>query len=83
MVAEHGGSPHRIVAERGLAQVRDSESIAAWVSAVIDDFPDEVDRYRGGEARLLGFLVGQVMRRSEGRADPRRVNDALRSRLDG
>jgi aspartyl-tRNA(Asn)/glutamyl-tRNA(Gln) amidotransferase subunit B len=83
MVAEQGGSPHRIVAERGLAQVRDSESIAAWVSAVIDDFPDEVDRYRGGEARLLGFLVGQVMRRSEGRADPRRVNDALRSRLDG
>jgi len=83
MVAEQGGSPRRIVAERGLAQVRDSESIAAWVSAVIDDFPDEVDRYRGGEARLLGFLVGQVMRRSEGRADPRRVNDALRSRLDG
>ena len=43
--------------------------------------PDEVARYRGGEAKLVGFFVGQVMKRSGGKADPKRVSELLRSAL--
>ena len=50
---------------------------------VVTAYPDEVARYGEGERRLLGFLVGQVMRRSGGKADPRQVNEALRTKLDG
>jgi aspartyl-tRNA(Asn)/glutamyl-tRNA(Gln) amidotransferase subunit B len=81
-VAEEGGSPRSIVAERGLEQIRDSGAIEAWVTEVVEAFPEEAARYRAGEARLIGFFVGQVMRRSEGKADPRQVNETLRSTLD-
>ena len=80
-VAEGEGSPSEIVAERGLEQVRDESQLEAWVLEVLAEYPDESGRYRGGEERLLGFLVGQVMRRSEGKADPRQVNTLLRDAL--
>jgi aspartyl-tRNA(Asn)/glutamyl-tRNA(Gln) amidotransferase subunit B len=80
-VAEEGGRPASIVAARGLEQVRDQDSVHAWVAEVVEACPEEVARYRDGEERLLGFLVGQVMRRSGGKADPRQVNEALRQRL--
>jgi aspartyl-tRNA(Asn)/glutamyl-tRNA(Gln) amidotransferase subunit B len=83
VVAEEGGTPSSIVADRGLEQVRDTSAIDAWVTDVVDAHPDEVARYRDGEARLIGFFVGQVMQRSGGKADPRRVNEALRAKLDG
>jgi aspartyl-tRNA(Asn)/glutamyl-tRNA(Gln) amidotransferase subunit B len=81
IVAEQGGDPAGIVEAQGLTQVRDEGQLADWVAAVVQEFEDEVGRYRGGESRLLGFLVGQVMRRSGGKADPRRVNDLLREAL--
>lgn len=74
-------SAREIVATEGLEQVRDDDALTAWIDDVCREFSDEAERYRGGEARLLGFLVGQVMRRSEGAADPRRVNELLRERL--
>ena len=80
-VADGEGSPLEIVARRGLEQVRDPGRLEAWIEGVIDAHPDEATRYRDGETRLLGFLVGQVMRRSSGKADPRQVNDLLRDRL--
>ena len=80
-VAEDGVSPRQIVRARGLEQVRDDDAIRSWVAEVVESFPDEVARYRGGEEKLLGFLVGQVMRRSRGRADPRRVNESIRDAL--
>jgi aspartyl-tRNA(Asn)/glutamyl-tRNA(Gln) amidotransferase subunit B len=82
MMAEGGRSARDIVAVEGLEQVRDSDAVAAWVDEVISANPDEIARYRGGEVRLIGFLVGQVMRLSGGRADPRQVNELLRMRLD-
>ena len=48
---------------------------------VLAEYPEESRRYRRGEERLLGFLVGQVMRRSRGKADPRQVNALLRDEL--
>jgi aspartyl-tRNA(Asn)/glutamyl-tRNA(Gln) amidotransferase subunit B len=80
-VADGEGSPREIVAARGLEQVRDQGRLEAWIEEVIDAHPDEAARCRDGETRLLGFLVGQVMRRSSGKADPRQVNDLLRDRL--
>jgi aspartyl-tRNA(Asn)/glutamyl-tRNA(Gln) amidotransferase subunit B len=80
-MANGEGSARDIVASHGLEQVRDAGALHAWTESVIADFADEVERYRAGEVRLLGFLVGQVMRRSDGKADPRLVNEALRRRL--
>jgi aspartyl-tRNA(Asn)/glutamyl-tRNA(Gln) amidotransferase subunit B len=80
-VADGEGGAREIVEARGLEQVRDSGALETWVDGVLADFPEEADRVRAGEARLVGFLVGQVMRRSEGRADPRQVNELVRSRL--
>ena len=80
-VAEGEGSPREIVAERGLEQVRDEGQLEAWVMEVLAEYPEESRRYRRGEERLLGFLVGQVMRRSRGKADPRQVNALLRDEL--
>ena len=81
IVAEEGGRPKEIVEARGLTQVRDDDQLADWVSEVVQEHADEVGRYRGGETRLLGFLMGQVMKRSGGKADPRRVNELLREAL--
>jgi aspartyl-tRNA(Asn)/glutamyl-tRNA(Gln) amidotransferase subunit B len=61
--------------------VSDETALATWVDAVLADHPAEVARYRGGEARLIGFFVGQVMKRSQGKADPKGVQIVLRDRL--
>jgi aspartyl-tRNA(Asn)/glutamyl-tRNA(Gln) amidotransferase subunit B len=72
----------RAVAERlGLLQVRDEDSLVAWVDEVIAAHPAEVGRYRGGETKLMGFFVGQVMKRSGGKADPKGVQPVLQQRL--
>ncbi|MCZ6806691.1 MAG: Asp-tRNA(Asn)/Glu-tRNA(Gln) amidotransferase subunit GatB, partial [Deltaproteobacteria bacterium] len=73
-MAEEGGEAIDIVEAKGLLQVRDPAQLAEWVESVVDDNSDEVARYRSGETKVLGFLVGQVKRRSKGKADPRRVN---------
>ena len=80
-MAEEGGAALEIIEAKGLLQVRDSGRLTEWVESVVVDSPDEVSRYRSGETKVLGFLVGQVMRRSRGQADPRRVNELLVERL--
>jgi aspartyl-tRNA(Asn)/glutamyl-tRNA(Gln) amidotransferase subunit B len=82
VVASEGGSPAEIVKARGLTQVRDEGQLETWVRSVIDEHPSEVARFRGGEAKLVGFFVGQVMKRSGGKADPKRVSELLRAALD-
>jgi aspartyl-tRNA(Asn)/glutamyl-tRNA(Gln) amidotransferase subunit B len=81
LVARNGGRPRDVVEARGLTQVRDDAQLEAWVASAVADHADEVTRYRGGESKLLGFFVGQVMKRSGGKADPRRVNELLRKAL--
>lgn len=82
-MADTGRPAEEIVQTEGLEQVRDEDAIEGWISEVLAGFPEEVRRYADGEERLFGFLVGQVMRRSAGKADPRQVNDALRRRIAG
>jgi aspartyl-tRNA(Asn)/glutamyl-tRNA(Gln) amidotransferase subunit B len=73
-------SPDEIVREEGLAQVRDDRAIASWVDEVIAQHTDEFARLRAGEEKILPFLMGQVMKRSKGKADPRRATELIRER---
>ena len=67
----------------GLAQVRDESQLASWVSAVVLESPQQAAQFRAGKTQVLGFLVGQVMKRSAGRAEPRRVQELLTAALLG
>ncbi len=76
-----GKSPEEIVKEQGLAQVSDEATLKAVVQQVIDDCPQEVEKYKAGKHKILGFLVGQVMKRTKGKANPQKVNELLRESL--
>jgi aspartyl-tRNA(Asn)/glutamyl-tRNA(Gln) amidotransferase subunit B len=76
-----GRSAADIVEAEGLAQVRDAQRLEDWAEAVLAAHPDVAERYRQGEDKLLGFLMGQLMRMSDGRADPARASRILRERL--
>jgi aspartyl-tRNA(Asn)/glutamyl-tRNA(Gln) amidotransferase subunit B len=82
---ELGRSPDadpRAVAEQlGLVQVSDEGALGGWVDEVLAAHPAEVARFRGGETRLMGFFVGQVMKRSRGKADPKGVQPVLAEKL--
>ena len=70
------------IAERlGLLQVSDTGAIDDWVRETLEAHPGEVARYKAGEVKLMAFLVGQVMKRSKGKADPKAVNAALTAAL--
>ncbi len=70
-----------IVEEKGLKQVTDSGAIEKIVDEVIAENPDNVAAYRGGKDKLFGFFVGQVMKKSAGKANPDMVNDLLKQKL--
>jgi len=72
-----------IVERDGLAMVSDTGVIDGAVAAIFAANPDELARYRGGEAKLFGFLMGQVMRATKGKADPGAAKERLQELLDG
>ncbi|NQV08214.1 Asp-tRNA(Asn)/Glu-tRNA(Gln) amidotransferase subunit GatB [bacterium] len=74
------GEPRQIAEERDLMQITDSGFIEEAVDRVLAEHPDEVERLRGGDGRLTGFLVGMVMKATGGKADPRQVSEMIRSR---
>jgi aspartyl-tRNA(Asn)/glutamyl-tRNA(Gln) amidotransferase subunit B len=76
-----GKSAKTIVEARGLVQVTDHGAIEAIVAEVIRDNPAEVESFRAGKEKVFGFLVGQVMKKSKGKANPQLVNETLRSKL--
>ncbi len=75
------GDPRALAGRLGLLQVRDEDALGRWVDETIAAHPDEVARYRGGEQKLIGFFVGQVMKRSGGKADPKGIQPILKERL--
>jgi len=77
ILAQEGGNPSDIIEEQGLTQERDIGQLTSWVTEVLAKHSEEVARYRGGESRILGYLVGQVMNDSGGAADPRLARDLL------
>ncbi|NNF57977.1 MAG: glutamine--tRNA ligase/YqeY domain fusion protein [Rhodothermaceae bacterium] len=82
VLVNDGGDAQTIIAERGLAAVRDDAALAPDIDAVLTEHPDEAARYRAGEQRLIGFFMGQVMRRVGKGADAKAVQTLLRERLD-
>ncbi|MEA3245363.1 MAG: Asp-tRNA(Asn)/Glu-tRNA(Gln) amidotransferase subunit GatB [Gemmatimonadota bacterium] len=76
-------APAAIAERDGLVQVGDADALTRWVDEVFAENPDEAARFLGGEARLRGVLVGLVMKKSNGRADPRRVNQLVAARAAG
>ena len=80
---ESGESPRSVIEREGVGQVSDSGAIRSEIEAVLEEFPSQVAEYRSGKVAVFGFLVGQIMKRTAGRADARIVNEELRVRLDG
>jgi aspartyl-tRNA(Asn)/glutamyl-tRNA(Gln) amidotransferase subunit B len=79
-MTETGKPPAQVAADEGLLQVGDDAALAEWVNEVLAEHPEEASRYLAGEKKLQGVLVGFVMKKSKGRADPRRVNQLLSGR---
>jgi aspartyl-tRNA(Asn)/glutamyl-tRNA(Gln) amidotransferase subunit B len=76
-----GDPPAQIAEREGLVKVDDDSQLSAWLDEVIAENPNEAERFRNGEKRLQGVLVGAVMKKSKGRADPRKLNQLLTTRL--
>ena len=75
------GDPKAVAERLGLVQVSDQGALAGWVDEVLAAHPAEVGRYRSGETKLMAFFVGQVMKKSKGKADPKGVQPVLAEKL--
>ena len=71
-----------IIQVEGLEQVTDDKEIESMIDKVINNNPEQLEQYRSGKDRLFGFFVGQVMKASQGKANPKQVNDILRKKLE-
>ena len=73
--------PQKIVEKKGLKQESDPKAIEALINKVISDNPEKVKEYKSGKDKLFGFFVGQIMKASDGKANPQLVNDILKKKL--
>ena len=78
-----GGSAKELVERKGLIQISDSSQLEAIIDEVIAANPKELEQYRKGKTKLQGFFVGQVMKQTSGRADPKLTNQILSKKLNG
>ncbi|HSG87698.1 MAG TPA: Asp-tRNA(Asn)/Glu-tRNA(Gln) amidotransferase subunit GatB [Pseudomonadales bacterium] len=83
IMLDEGGDPDDIIEARGLKQVSDSGELERLVTEVIDANADQVEQYRAGKTKVMGFFVGQIMKASGGKANPQQINALLKARLDG
>ncbi|MDX1545405.1 MAG: glutamine--tRNA ligase/YqeY domain fusion protein [Rhodothermales bacterium] len=82
VMLETGDDPRAIVERRGLEVLDDRDALAPMIDDVLAAYPDKVAQYRGGKTGLLGFFIGQIMRQTQGTADPKLVGALVRERLD-
>ena len=80
---ESGKDAAAIVEEKGLVQITDTGAIEAMIDDVMAKNADKVEQYRSGKDKLFGFFVGQVMKATQGKANPPLVNQLLKPKLDG
>ncbi|WP_421383020.1 Asp-tRNA(Asn)/Glu-tRNA(Gln) amidotransferase subunit GatB [Bacillus salacetis] len=76
-LVEKGGDPAQIVKEKGLVQISDEGELLKIVTATLDDNPQSIEDFKNGKDRALGFLVGQIMKKTKGQANPPMVNKLL------
>ena len=72
-----------MINKQGLEQITDEDSITQFVIEVLDEFSEQKDQYLAGKEQVLGFLVGQVMKRSKGKANPKLVNELIIRQMKG
>jgi aspartyl-tRNA(Asn)/glutamyl-tRNA(Gln) amidotransferase subunit B len=77
----HGGSPEQIAEAKNLLQVSDESAIAAIVERVLSENPKAADDVKAGEVKAIGFLVGQVMKASQGKANPGLAQQLIKKQL--
>jgi aspartyl-tRNA(Asn)/glutamyl-tRNA(Gln) amidotransferase subunit B len=82
-IYKSGVSPKKLVEKKGLIQISDETAIGSTIDAVIASFPKELAEFRGGKEKLLGFFVGQVMKETKGKANPKLLNELLLKKLKG
>jgi aspartyl-tRNA(Asn)/glutamyl-tRNA(Gln) amidotransferase subunit B len=81
-MAASGRTAAAIVAEKGLSQISDETELEKVIQAVLERNPKEVEAFRGGKTKLMGFFVGEVMKATRGQANPKTVNELLRQKLN-
>jgi glutaminyl-tRNA synthetase len=81
-MVERGGDPAALIEEMGLTKMTDTDALGAIVDEVLAKWPEKVEEYRGGNANLMGLFIGQVMKATQGAADPGRTRALLSERLD-
>ena len=79
----NGDKASAVVEKKGLSQISDEGAIKEIVKKIVDANPNQVEAYKNGKTNLLGFFVGQVMKETKGRANPKTVNELVREMLEG
>ena len=82
-MASSGETPETVIKRLGLQQISGGGELERFVDEVIAGHPGEAERYRAGEAKLIGFFIGQVMKKSGGKANPKVTGDIVRKKLGG
>ncbi|PIE86687.1 MAG: Asp-tRNA(Asn)/Glu-tRNA(Gln) amidotransferase GatCAB subunit B [Bacteroidetes bacterium] len=82
MLKDQSKAPSQIAEDLNLIQDSNEDSIMEFIQQVIEQHPEEIERYKNGEKKLVGFLMGQLMRISRGKADPKAANALMRKTLD-
>ncbi len=83
VLADPSTSPDAVVAAQGLAQVSDDSALVKWIDEVFAELPAEAARFVGGERKLQGVLIGAIMKKSKGSADPKKLAQLLGARVTG
>ena len=83
IMAETGKAPATVIEEQGLVQISDTGELEGVVDGILSEHSEDVADYRAGKIKLLGFFMGQVMRATQGKANPKLVNELLREKLAG
>ena len=78
---DNGGDVDQIIEARGLKQISDSAELEQVVEKILSKFSEQADQVRQGQGKVLGFLVGQVMKETGGKANPKAVNEILSRKL--
>jgi aspartyl-tRNA(Asn)/glutamyl-tRNA(Gln) amidotransferase subunit B len=78
---EENKDPNIIVQEKGLTQITDTSEIESAIKNVINNNPSQVEEFKSGKDKVIGFLVGQVMKETKGKANPQMVNEILKNLL--
>lgn len=80
---KNGGSAKALVDAKGLTQISDTSELETWIDEIIAANPKQLEQYRAGKTKLMGYFVGQLMKKTQGRADPKLANQLIKQKLDG